>query len=345
MKRFLLVASAASCSIGAYAQSSVALYGRIDVSTNYIIYDSTATRGSTRVKSLSSDASMFGFRGTEDLGGGKRAYFKLESGFNVDTGAQSNAVSFFNRESYVGLGDARLGSIQLGSQYTPNVFTSGRIDPFNRFGLGANTTFFQGTRGYPVSYNNAIQYLSPLVGGFSGKLLVAAGEGAPTGKGYSAEVEYGSGPLFAAVTYDQYRATAASVGLVGAPVWSKNLAAGAVYDFKVVKLHGWYQKNRVENRPDVNGYLLGLTVPAGQGDFRASYLRRDAQNADASLAAVGYYYYMSKRTFLYTQVGRLTNSGTAAFGLGPARAEAATLGLPAAGQDSKGLQLGVRHVW
>lgn len=344
MRQLLVIASAATCSLSTFAQSSVTLYGRIDVSTIYTQYERTATRAAENEKKLASEASAFGFTGSENLGGGRRAYFKLESGFNVDTGAQSDPARFFNRESFVGLGDARFGSVQLGSQWTPSVSTSGRIDPFQRFGLGAQPTLLQGVRGYPVQHNNAVQYLSPVIGGFSGRAIYAAGEGAPTGRAVSGEIEYSNGPLLTTMNYEQFKATAASVGLVGTPVWSKTLAVGASYDFKLVKIHAWYQTNRIENLRNVNGYMLGFTVPVGAGDIRGSYVHRDAANADASLAAIGYYYPLSKRTLLYTHVGVLKNAGTAAFGLGPTRGEAAaTPGLLAAGRDARGIQFAMRH--
>ena len=63
-------------------------------------------------------SSRFGFRGSEDLGGGLRAIFTLESGYNIDNGANSSAI-FFNRQSFVGLSSSNLGTLTLGRQYTP----------------------------------------------------------------------------------------------------------------------------------------------------------------------------------------------------------------------------------
>lgn len=330
----------------ACAQSSVTAYGLIDLSVNHVRFSRTPAQPSAGITTLTSDASRLGFRGIEDLGQGRRAYFKLETGFNADTGAQTNPNQFWNRESYVGLGDNRLGSIQLGSQYTPFVWNSGKVDPFGRFGIGSITNLLQGSpRGWAVTYNNAIQYVSPQVGGFVGRLMVALGEGAATGSSYAASVEYAKGPVYATLNYDRIGTTAASVGLAGATVHTHTVAAGGTYDFGAFKLAAWLQTNRGDRLASVNGYMVGATVPIGAGEIRASYAHRQQTNADAKLAALGYYHFLSKRTALYGQVGRLKNSGTAAFGLGPARTEHAATGLLAAGRDATGIQLGMRHTF
>lgn len=345
MKKILIATAAVlAAPTMALAQSSVVMYGILDASVEHLSLDSTATRPAANLTALTSDTSRFGFRGTEDLGGGMKAYFKLESGFQADTGAQTSATAFFNRESYVGLSHPQLGSVQLGSQWAPSLFMALKVDPFTRFGVGGQYTLLQGLRGYQNRYDNVVQYISPTIGGVTARLLAAAGEGAPTGSSYSGNVEYTGGPLYLGAVYDQVHVAAASVGLSPRdPVTSKTLSLAATYDFKVAKLGGWLQTNRIGGLPDVNGYMLGVSVPVGVGEIRASYAHRSATNASASLMAIGYGHYLSKRTQLYANVGRLKNSGNAAFRMGPATSEQAAAGLPTAGQDTTGYQVGIRH--
>ncbi|RYH22223.1 MAG: porin, partial [Alcaligenaceae bacterium] len=161
MNRLHIAAIAALTASTASAQSNVNLYGLIDVSVNSVRFAPAGTAPALTYTTLSSDASRLGFRGTEDLGSGRRAYFKLEIGYQLDTGAQTNAAQLWNREAFVGLGDQALGSIQLGSQFSPEVYSTGKVDPFGRFGLGSITTLFQGgSRGWSVTSNNAIQYIT-----------------------------------------------------------------------------------------------------------------------------------------------------------------------------------------
>lgn len=342
----ILIAAAVSALFGgsAWAQSSVNVYGLIDMSVNYVRAGSTASRPSQSLATLSNDASRIGFRGNEDLGGGLRAYFKLETGVSLDSGNATSATQFWNRESYVGLSEKQFGSVQLGSQYAPMVWTSGKVDPFGRFGLGSITGLLQGSpRGWAVTYNNAVQYTTPDLDGFLGRLMVSPGEGAATGRSYTVSGEYAKGPVYATLNYDRVGTSATSVGLSGATVYTSTMSIGGTYNFGPVKLAGWYQSNRADKLANVNGYLLGATVPLAQGEIRMSYLHRSQTNADATQTALGYYHFLSKRTWLFSQVGRMRNTGTAAFGLGPARTEEAAAGLLTGGRTLNGIQLGIRH--
>lgn len=342
---FIGIAAGALC-LNASAQSSVTAYGLIDASVTYARASSTPTLPSQDLYSMSSDASRLGFRGVEDLGGGMSAFFKLEHGFNIDTGAATSATQFWNREAFVGVGDKAFGSVQLGSHFSPYIYTTGKVDPFGRFGLGAILGLLQGApRGWPASYSNSVQYITPNWSGFVGKLLVSLGEGAATGHSYAASAEYTQGKLYASFNVDQIKVVASTVGLTGNPVKSTTWALGATYDFGVAKLAGWFQRNDIDRLPSVDGYLLGVTVPAGPGEVRATWSHRKETNADATQTAVGYYYPMSKRTWLFTQAGVVKNDGTASYGLGPARAEQLAAGLRTAGRDIQGLQFGMRHTF
>ncbi|WP_398498372.1 porin [Variovorax sp.] len=347
MKNALIAAASASAALAsplcAQAQSSVTLYGILDTSVEHFSFGRTATRPSGSLTAMTGDTSRFGFRGIEDLGGGLRAYFKLEAGFQSDTGAPTSAAAYFNRETYVGIGDARLGALQLGSQWAPGLLMSLKVDPFTRFGVGGQYTLLQGVRGYQNRYENTVQYISPDIGGFTARLLASASEGAATGNSYSASLEYAKGPLYVGLVYDMAKASAASIGLSGSPRTSRTASLGASYDLEVAKLGAWYQVNRIDTLPDARGYMLGLMVPVGAGELRASYARRSGAGANASLVALGYGHYLSKRTQLYANVGRLDNKGSAAFRMGPATAEQAAAGLPFAGQDTTGTQFGIRH--
>nr|WP_015585977.1 porin [Comamonas sp. 7D-2]AGJ70625.1 BhbC [Comamonas sp. 7D-2] len=164
------------------SSSSVQLYGRLDAAVNSVRISGAGATPASQRSFLSSDTSRWGVRGTEDLGGGLQAFFKLESGFNVDTGVQANAAQYFNRETLVGLRDTNYGTLQLGSQFTPNIAMSLRVDPFQRSGMGAMLTLFQrggpaGILGYPAMHNNAVQYISPSFNGIVGKAMYATNEG------------------------------------------------------------------------------------------------------------------------------------------------------------------------
>ncbi len=356
MKRHLLVGATIALPICALAQN-VTLYGRIDVSGNYQTYSSTATKPSQHAVTLSNDTSWWGMRGTEDLGGGNRAYFKIEGGIQVDTGQQSNASSIFNRETYGGLGSETYGSIQAGSQFSPSIWMSAKTDPFVRSNVGSQFTLLQASpvgipRGYSIQYQNAVQYISPTIAGITARALISAAEGSVNGPSYAAGLEYAAGPAYVGFTYDQNKVSAAAAGLhPGAPVLEANYSFAAAYRFSFARVSGWYEFNHIDNAKNVTGWMLGASIPVGPvADIRTSYAHRDQSNANASLLAAGYFYKLSKRTEIYTAAAHLNNSGTAAFGVWPIASPNPDLGLPAGGplapgRDITAFQIGALHVF
>ncbi len=119
----LSVAGASCIASSAFAQSSVTLYGIVD--TGLVYANNQASLGSTSgghsVTKLASGiwaGSRFGLKGAEDLGGGTKAIFQLESGFNIDNGAQQYANAEFGRQAYVGVTNPTYGTFTAGRQYT-----------------------------------------------------------------------------------------------------------------------------------------------------------------------------------------------------------------------------------
>ncbi|WP_321957683.1 porin [Paraburkholderia bannensis] len=129
MKKTLLALSVLGAFSGAaYAQSSVTLYGIIDEGFNF-----NTNSGGHRLYNLSSgvvQGSRFGLRGKEDLGGGMKAIFVLENGFDVNSGKLGTGGLLFGRQAYVGLGSSRFGTVTLGRQY------DSVVDYVGQFGAG-----------------------------------------------------------------------------------------------------------------------------------------------------------------------------------------------------------------
>ena len=138
MKKSLLALAILGAFAGAAsAQTSVTLYGVVDGGIAY--EDNGTAAGSVlRVENGGQSTSRFGFKGTEDLGGGLSALFVLENGFLVGTGAMSTANVLFNRQSWVGL-KGGYGTTRLGRQETLvyAAYNKG-FDPFGR-GLAGRT--------------------------------------------------------------------------------------------------------------------------------------------------------------------------------------------------------------
>ncbi|MDF6681443.1 porin, partial [Escherichia coli] len=117
----IAVASLGLFATTAFAQSSVTLYGVADAGIEYLSNVPSASPGGSnqvRMTSGNMSTSRWGLRGVEDLGGGLKAIFELESGISFDTGAQNNSTRLFDRSAFVGLG-SKYGQLTLGRQTTP----------------------------------------------------------------------------------------------------------------------------------------------------------------------------------------------------------------------------------
>ena len=204
--------------IAAHAQSSVTLYGAID---NGFTYSSNQKGNHNFYMSQGSlNASKFGFLGSEDLGGGLKTIFRLEAGFNSQTGAASSSGYEFNRQAYVGLSDQQYGTFTVGRQYTPY---------FNFVGALGPTGYLTGATGaHPgdldaldttLRFNNSLTYTSPSIRGLQGSVqygLGGVGGSFSQGNTLSAALRYETGPFKAAVGFNRLNnlSTSNAVGTV-----------------------------------------------------------------------------------------------------------------------------------
>lgn len=199
-KSLTALAVLAATSGGAWAQSSVTLFGTVDATLKFG-RGTVADRNYMGSSGLTS--SKLGFRGTEDLGGGMTAGFHLEAGVNNDdgTGAATDANNqalptpsapagtqglTFNRRSTVSLSGG-FGELRLGRDYTPQFMNHTVFDPFGTNGAATSFTLLGSaavygatggsTTGPAVRASNSIGYILPAgLGGFYGQLQYYLGE-------------------------------------------------------------------------------------------------------------------------------------------------------------------------
>lgn len=323
-----LVASGAS-----FAQSNVKVYGLLDAGFGSIksAHATGATQASPSVESGLMTTSFIGFAGSEDLGGGLKAEFAIESFLGVDDGAylSNNAGNFWGRASNVALSGG-FGKVALG-QYDNPLFTFGYT--YNPFGssmafsptmrhynyLGASGKQTQGITGAGVGFDtgwvNSITYETPSMSGFSGIVQYAPKETASSAAGvknsYALGGTYAAGPLSASLVY----VSAGIGGNAGAySAEEKVWALGASYDFGMAK--GFFQYTNIKDTTNTNKdkvWQLGVSVPVGStGSVLASYgqLKDKATGATTSqsdkVLSLAYDHTLSKRTDAY--VGLMHNS-------------------------------------
>jgi predicted porin len=370
MKKSLLALAVLGAFTGvASAQSSVTLYGTVDLSGRYV-----KNEGSNRRFSLATDglnSNQLGFRGVEDLGGGLKASFVLLAGVNPDSGTTN--AKFFNRRSTVSL-STNAGEIRLGRDYTPTFWNLTLFDAFGTNGLGnsLNTAHrHPGTR-----QDNTIGYFLPSnLGGFYGQFMVGASEGATTGdrpaRYLGGRVGFAAGPFDVAVAGAQLKYRGAFANLqptnagsgLGAPAAGVvagdeqvSVNVGASWNFGFAKLMGYVDYERLDNATDdreLRGSISAV-IPFGQSEVHVGYdrsrLRRDgASDGSAQQLKASYVYNLSKRTAVYGTVSYLDNKNDANFSIAPVGGANASVGsqsataLPTRGGDSRGVEFGVRH--
>ena len=347
----------------ALAQSSVTIFGTIDLNGRYVKND-----GSTRRLSLSQDGinqSQLGFRGTEDLGGGLKAGFTLISTVNADTGSVNG--KFFNRRSTVSL-FSPMGELRLGRDYVPTFWNNVIFDAFGANGVGNSFNVWQLQATYAGSpafgnfarADNSIGYFLPSnLGGIYGQAMVAASEGATNqGRLLGARVGYAAGPFDVAFAAVQQRFDLASnPNVTGITPGSnqKTYNLGASYDFKFVKLLGMIDHDTRSSLHETRGSISGV-IPFGTSEVHVGYSRSKLTNdlahntnTDRSYQA-SYQYNLSKRTAIYTSVARLLDGHNPLAGItqsvagwNPAFAGTAQTAPPVPGGKSTGFELGVRH--
>jgi predicted porin len=205
-----------------HAQSAVTLYGLIDAG---IAYTNNANGASLwRMTSGTINGSRIGFRGTEDLGGGLKALFVLENGFNANNGALGQDGKLFGRHAYVGLAHDTYGTLTLGRQYDTMVdFVAPLSATAGDFGdAGFAHPFDNDNLNHSLRINNAVKYTSPTVAGFKVGAMYAFSNATNFGanRAYSAAVSYTNGPLKLAGAYLQMNGTkgttSASAGAIDA---------------------------------------------------------------------------------------------------------------------------------
>lgn len=163
-----VVGASALVAANAHAQLSVTLYGVIDEGIDYV--SNSGGHSLWRMRDGTYDGaygSRWGLKGTEDLGGGLSALFRLESGFSTENGQMRQGGRLFGRQAYVGLSDTRFGTVTLGRQYDSVV---DYLQPLTAPGqLGGPLVHAGDIDNTDNSFrvDNAIKYASPKIGGLT----------------------------------------------------------------------------------------------------------------------------------------------------------------------------------
>ena len=295
MKKSLIALAVLAASGASFAQSTVTVYGIADIWFGSV--SGTGIQSQTVLESGGVSGSRYGFKGTEDLGGGLKANFVLENGFAIDTGA-GTAGQAFSRNSYVGFSGG-FGEVKLGKPWTAYDDINGAANSAFDSALAPTAATWKST-GYNANPNNTIYYASPSMGGFSGAFSYSLGENktatADAGSVSSFNIQYAGGPLYVGLAYQTEKANgnATSVDFT---------RLNGTYDLGVAKVLAGYGK-MASGGAETTEWELGADYPLSSTLVLSGGVAKSSDNTaagDASRKGYGLAaaYIMSKRTTLY----------------------------------------------
>lgn len=304
-------AVAAAALLAAFAaQAQVTVYGNLDLSVGRFKEPNSAvpvTKATTRVESGSLRESFLGFKGEEDLGGGMKAFFKLESALAADTGAV--AGNFWGRTSVIGLsGD--FGTVTLGNARSLLFLANDAYNPFRAdSALFSTSALLMGNTGVPTGYSsnwvNSITYMSPNMSGFSGAVQLGASEKAGVSNSVGLALNYAVGPLGLNFTYQDVPATATPGDSDKIKTW----LVDANYDLGMAKLFGQVGQARETSQPTSKYFQFGVSVPVTSADnVLVSYAEGKNNASKAKEFSLAYEHTLSKRTSAYVGLNSTNHS-------------------------------------
>ena len=328
-KSLIALAVAGVVAAPAFASTSnVDVYGQVRMSIDSVKAGDIAAGGNNDGWTMTDRVSRIGFKGAEDLGGGMKGIWQIESGLTVDgAGALGGAAL---RNTFVGLAGG-FGTVVLGRHDTPYKL-AGSADLFGDTAADSQGAGFGiiGRNGFDTRAPATLAYITPDFSGFHAAAAIVAGEENVGGAGaataavnnarglmdvYSLAGIYKNGPLNASIGYEKANAkvgiAAAPAGTVAAAIDALKLNVG--YTMGDIKLGYTYERSDDQNftgaanpQKSDKGHLLSAAYGMGPITLKALYGKFDDQANlladpanDLTRWALGADYALSKRTGVY----------------------------------------------
>jgi predicted porin len=346
MKKSLVALAVLTVSGIASAQSTVTIYGLVDAWVGTVKDNNLSQSGVNVPHPFSGSGgglqtSRFGLKGSEDLGGGLKANFLLEAGFDPSTGAANNytnpytnavSTAVFGRQAWVGVSGG-FGELKLGKMWTPYDMVKGSGSANFDSLIFAPSTSVWASNSYQDRPGNSIYYETPSFSGFTAAAMYSFGENktatVSAGKIVGFNVAYANGPIGASLAYQGEKANGAATEI-------KYTQLNGSYDFGVVKLLGAYGNVKNGTTPitgvaadKTKEYQIGLDFPVSSALTLSGGYARSKSTLPAGapeLKRTGYgvaaLYALSKRSNLYAgiqtgkETGGATERKTSTYGVG-----------------------------
>ena len=316
MKKSLIALAVFGATAGAaHAQSSVSLYGRLDLSLMHNHFFGGASQFTVDSGTIS--GSRWGLIGSEELGGGLKVNVNLEQDIAADKGAAPAGMAF-SRQAWLGMSGA-FGEFRVGKPWTAYDDVSGAHNAMFDSGFSVENNFFAST-GYAANPPDSIRYSTPTFGGFSAAVSYSLDEVKNADFSVkSISGQYGGGPLQFGAGYQVEEQGGTSI---------KFTRLSGSYDFGGFVLKGLYGNVKLPVAGKTNEYSIGvdvpvsdtLTVSAGLGHSRDTAAAGGTRRQGFTVGAL---YAISKRTELYAgltdwdgKAAGVKTDGNTKYGLG-----------------------------
>ena len=327
----LAIASALTAPVMAFADATVFGTARLSVD---IVNDGKATNSSS-ANQLNSNTTVLGVKGAEDLGDGMSAIWQMAGTVNLNNSGAATTVFKFNKDTFVGMSSASMGTLLAGSHDSPYKMATRKLDLFgdgiadNRGNQSTSPTFSNaslmgGTAGHDAGLPNTLLYMSPSMSGFSVAAATVfgaetAGNTGSKGSLYSLAGMYAQGPIYATVAYDTVKFGSTGTGTLGGTVDDKSTAfkVGGSYtmdafmvDAVIERITNTIAIGSVESK-GTNLYLGGKFNVSSTDAVKAAVTKRGSTTGatnDAKQYTVGYDHDMSKHTTVYALYTKLTDN-------------------------------------
>ncbi|HUW29473.1 MAG TPA: porin [Sulfuriferula sp.] len=344
---------------------------------------------SERRARVSSNNSFLGFKGSEDLGNGLSAIWQYEQSIAIDQQNINDSSAFgaigggnqSRRTTFVGLADKQWGTVQLGIIDTPFKTSTGPLDPFGQHTLADYRSIMGmigGTNLASIRAQNAVQYISPNMSGFTVKALYSASNemGNDTGNAagvvtsvtnphfYSISGAYADGPLYAALAYEENKGVPNTAAVSDFTL--KNWRAGVGYKFGDLKIGLGYE--RIKGDGNTTGatavhdlsrgaWYLPVSYQMGSNTLKLAYTKAGSSNqknvAGADLSgsdgakqwSLGVDHAMSKRTSVYALYTQVRNDTNGSYALGGGATGISVVSPASYGANPSGFSVGMIHAF
>lgn len=377
---------------GAGMGTHVTIYGRAAASLDYIDTDSASINdisfdsdgnglpdevnipevADDKLRRVSNNTSVLGFKGAEDLGGGLKGIWQIEQ--VIDLTGDTSGTGFGTRDTFIGVAHDTFGTLRIGRYNSPYKSSTRALDIFH-YRLGDYRNIIGNVNGVNLYNNrnpNSLTYTSPSFSGFTVAGQVAAltnDENTPEvpnvgDRAYSVSALYDNGPLFGSLAYEMregftpFDVTNVGNGFgnpfvipTGPTTDSTGLKLGLGFNiagFKLGFVAERLEEDDIDSTVDRDAYYVSAAYALGNNVLKAAYgIARDSDapgDDEGQNFTVGLDHNFSKRTTVYALYSRVENDALGKYGLGTGISPSGAGYTPAGrGSNPQAISLGLEH--